>query len=129
MENTENQKSFLSNKKVVVGFIALLIIVVGAGTYFYTKANSDPQKIAKKELDKAIYDIGKLIVLPEGETPTLATVSDPEKLKDQPFFANAKKGYKVLIYTNAKKAIIYDPVANKIIDIAPINTESPPENP
>ena len=62
-----------------------------------------------------------MIVLPEDEIPTVATVSDPEKLKEQPFFSDAKKGDKVLIYANAKKAILYDPMANKIVTVAPIN--------
>ena len=65
--------------------------------------------------------VGKLIVLPEGEQPTVATVSDAESLREQPFFAQAKNGYKVLIYTNARKAILYDPLSNKIVDVAPLN--------
>jgi hypothetical protein len=32
---------------------------------------------------------------------------------------NAKTGYKVLVFSVAKKAILYDPVLNKIIEVAP----------
>jgi hypothetical protein len=45
---------------------------------------------------------------------------NPENLKGQSFFADAKVGDKVLIYKNAKKAILYDPIADKIITIAPL---------
>ncbi len=62
------------------------------------------------------------MILPNGETPTIATVSDPEALKDQVFFVDAQKGDKVLIYSNAKKAILYRPGDDKIITIAPLNT-------
>jgi hypothetical protein len=64
--------------------------------------------------------VGKLIVLPTDEQPTLATVVDPSKLKNQPFFAQAQKGDQVLIYTNARKAILYSPTANKIVEVAPL---------
>ena len=63
----------------------------------------------------------EFIVLPEDEQPTIATVSDPEVLKGQPFFAKAKKGFKVLIYANAKKSILYDPFENKVVETASMN--------
>lgn len=65
--------------------------------------------------------ISELIVLPDDEQPTIATVSDPELLKDQPFFAKARKGFKVFIYANAGKSILYDPFENKIVEIASMN--------
>lgn len=86
--------------------------------------NKDPEKNEAKILAKRV---GELMFLPQDELPTIATVSDPDALKNQSFFIDAKKGDKVLIYSNAKKAILYDPVANKIITIAPVNL-SPEES-
>ncbi len=65
--------------------------------------------------------VGRLIVLPEDEVPTIATVTDLEALQGQPFFANAKLGDKVLIFAKAGKAILYDPVEQKIVEVAPVN--------
>ena len=104
--------------------VLLLLVAMGAAGYFYKQLDDlkkNPNKVAQDETAATIAAVGKLIVLPEGEQPTLATVTDPEKLKDQPFFANAKAGDKVLIYTNAKKAILYSPTENKIVEVAPVN--------
>ena len=96
----------------------------GTAVYFYNEYSGlkqDINKVTQQEVAKLVAQVGKLIILPEGETPTLATLSDLEKLKDQSFFAKAKTGDKVLIYTNAKKAILYSPELNKIVEVAPIN--------
>jgi len=110
----------------------LLLIFAGVAVYFYlqfSEIKKNPQKVALAETEALVNRVSKLIVLPEGETPTVATVTDPERLKDQPFFAKAKKGDKVLIYTDAKKAILYDPVANKIMEVAPVNIGTPQQQP
>src|SRR3989338_3919579 len=112
-------------RSYLVHFLFIVVIVAsGSAYYFYNQASGlkkDPNKTAREETDKLVAQVGKLIVLPEGEVPTIATVSDPDKLKDQPFFARAKTGRKVLIYTNARKALLYDPENHKIIEVAPIN--------
>lgn len=77
---------------------------------------------SEHEISELVRQVGKLIVLPD-ENPTIATVSDPERLRDKPFFANAQTGYKVLIFNKAKKAILYDPVSHKIVEVAPVNFE------
>ncbi len=125
----ETEKKAVTTKKPASRrLVALLIIItlgsIGLAFYFYmqnVKFTRDPQKVAQEETDQLVSRVGELIVLPEGEIPTIATVTDPEKLKDQPFFSKAKNGDKVLIYTNAKKAILYDPTQNKIIEVAPLN--------
>ena len=109
---------------LLVSIVCVLVAALGAATYFYLEAQSlkvDPQAQIAKETAQLVAEIGALIVLPEGETPTLATVSDPERLKDQPFFAKAKAGDKVLLYSTARKAYLYDPVAKKLIEVAPLN--------
>ena len=105
--------------------VGLVFGVGGATLYFTQVPKAQTQNdISAEQTAAIIAKVGKLIVLPEGETPTIATVSDPEKLKDQPFFANAKAGDKVLVYTNAKEAFLYDPVDNKLLNVAPLNISS-----
>ena len=108
---------------LVVLMILLLVSLAGNGVLgkLYWDVKNDPQLAAQTELNKLVAEVGALISLPEGEDPTIATVTDPEKLKDQAFFAQAKAGDKVLLYTNAKKAILYSPTDHKIIEVAPIS--------
>ena len=108
--------------KVVVPIVAIVAVVLAG--YFYSQVRTlkqNPQAIAQKEVEALVAKVGKLVVLPADEVPTVATVSDPEALKDQAFFAKAEKGDKVLIYAEAKKAVLYSVVMNKIIDVAPLN--------
>ena len=116
------------NYAVTVVLVILVVMLGGASYYFYKEFNdlkANPQKVAQDEVSVLVAKVGKLIVLPTDETPTIATVSDPEALKDQPFFKNAKTGDRVLIYTNARKAILYSPTENKIVEVAPINIGEP----
>ena len=91
---------------------------------------SNPEEASQEEAERLSQEVGEKIQLPK-ETPTVATVVDAAKLKDQPFFANAKNNDKVLIYTSAKKAVLYRPSTKKVIEVAPINIgdgEQPAEN-
>ena len=115
-------------KNLVLLLSILLVIAIGTSYYFFhrfSQLSGDSQKVSQEEVRKLVAAVSKLIVLPTDESPTIATVLDPEKLKSQPFFINAKKGDKVLIYANTKKAILYDPVNNKIVEVAPINIGNP----
>ncbi len=115
-------------KKLLV-FSGIAIVVIGllstSGYFFYKYQNAqailnNPQLTAEQQTKLLIKKIGQLIDLP-AEEPTLATVSNVEKLRNQLFFKKAENGDKVLIFTNAKKAILYRPSANKIIEVAPIS--------
>lgn len=113
------------NRPLVI-FLLLTVLVIAltaTSIYFYQRSRRISVGSVGSDSDTKVLiaEVGKLMFLPENETPTVATVSDPSKLKDQSFFVDAKEGDKVLIYTNAKKAILYDPSAKKIVNVAPIN--------
>lgn len=101
----------------------LLLGAMGAAGYFYYQYKH-PEKAAEKEVKDVVEAVSALMVLPEGETPTLATVTDKAKLGDKQFFQKSENGDKVLIYSGAGKAILYRPDQNKIVDVAAIDVAS-----
>lgn len=108
--------------KIFFPIVAIIAIILAAFFYMQlSKLQKNPQAIAQQETRDLVAKVSKLIVLPVGEDPTIATVSDPTALKDQTFFVNAKKGDKVLIYAQAKKAILYSVALDKIVEVAPLN--------
>ena len=118
------------DKMIAAVLLSAFFIAGSMAVYFYlqlAKFQQNPREFASKEAREIIEardiieKVARLVVLPEGETPTIATVTDPERLKEQAFFSNAQRGDKVLIYTTAKKAILYNPTANKIVEVAPLN--------
>jgi len=121
----------------VIVIISGLVVLAALGLFLLTQQQlnevkkdlaqqqDDPALKIREENKLLITEVGKLIVLPVDEDPTIATVSDLNKLKDQPFFAKAQLGDKVLIYTNAKKAILYRPIEKKIIELAPLIDNQP----
>jgi hypothetical protein len=61
------------------------------------------------------------MLLPSGEQPTLAIINNAGKYNNVPFFKNAQNGDRLLVYAQAREAILYRPTINKIISVAPIN--------
>lgn len=124
MEN-EKPKEGISKVLIIVS-IAVVVLLGGAATYFfiqYQGIKKNPSQVAQAELNRITKAVGQLITLPKDETPTLATIKDQDKLKDQTFFARSKNGDVILIYTKAKKAIIFREKENRIINVGPISID------
>lgn len=111
--------------------IVLVSLAIVTGGYFgyreYTQLRdenrrlSNPEEAAKTDIEKTKAQVAALIEVPTGEEPTIANVVDVSKLSNQEFFKNAKNGDRLLVYQNAKKAILYRPETNKIIEVSTIN--------
>ena len=121
----EKAKKLLKLVPIILITLVIIGLLVSNLVFFnkFQKADQllkNPTEAAKIESDELLKKIGKMMDLPNAEEPTIATITDSEKLKEQPFFAKAKNGYKVIIYATAKKAILYDPTANKVIEVMPL---------
>lgn len=132
MNLTMTSSKILTNQErgnIVLGLLIGAVLALIPSYYFYTKYQQaqkllkNPQQVSLEQTKSVVDKVGKLIALPNDETPSLATVQDKSKLKDQPFFKNAVNGDKLLLFIKAKKAILYRESNNKIIEVAPINIQ------
>lgn len=126
-------RPFYRKLPFLIALIAIFLVGVGVGVYFYLQSTGQGSIIGNTankndEVRILVEKVGKLYDLPQGEVPTIATVSDIAKLSQQEFFKRAQNGDKVLIYTKAKKAILYRPSTNKIIEIGPVNIDETQAN-
>ena len=119
--------------KLVIILIFVAIGALGLGGYYYSQFQSlkdvshNPNLVSQIEAKELEKKVSRLMVLPQSELPTVATVSDQTKLADQPFFENASDGDKLLIYAQAKMVVLYSPERDKIINIGPLTVENQSE--
>ncbi len=69
--------------------------------------------------------ISRHMILPAGEQPELATVTDASKLQT-PFLRQARNGDKLLVYEKAGEAILYRPGIDRIVAVGPVDIQPAP---
>ena len=104
-----------SSKKIIFFLVLILgsLSAYGVKHYYSQKSRGDSTSV--------LIAVSKLIDLPQGETPTVATVTDVKPLQNQEFFKDVQIDDKLLLFTKSKRAILYRPSTNKIIVVAPLN--------
>jgi hypothetical protein len=119
----------IKHKLIIITCAALFIILaVVPSVYFYSKYQALSKQVSggsqPDDVKALIAKVSRHVLLPEGEIPTVLTVTDKEKSTSKQFFANAKNGDKVLVYMIAKKAFLYDTVSDRILEIGPVLTSA-----
>jgi hypothetical protein len=110
------------NKLIGILFLIIILLIISFSLYFYYKQNTIEYGFnnqIQKENIELFAKISRLYLVPD-EEPTIATVSNPELLKDQSFFTLSEKGDKVFIFIKAGRAVLYRPSIDKIIEIVTV---------
>ncbi len=114
---------------IIVGIVALVVAgSLGAAAYMYKKYNDlrrNPNSVVIDK-NKALLDkLSKITQLPSGEEPQIAAVEDKSKLGNDQFFNGVENGDYIIIYTKARRILVYRESANKIINQGPfsVNTQ------
>ena len=112
----------------ILSLIVIAVLGLGGTYFFYDKyqaAKTDPRAEDEKRNMAIIAAVAELMQLPTDEMPTVATVSDKEKLGSQTFFETVENGDVLLAYPIWMKVILYRPKTHKIINVAPLSLSQP----
>ncbi|MDB5183832.1 MAG: hypothetical protein JWO07_513 [Candidatus Saccharibacteria bacterium] len=105
---------------IIIG--AVIVIIIAAAGFFAWQQQQSSKDIT--DVNKVMQLVNKHMILPTGETPALVTVVDKTKLNND-FLKKAVNGDKVLIYQKNQRAIIYRPSADRIVDVGPVQIDTP----
>lgn len=132
MHNSNN----LKNALIIIIFFLFVAGSLAVAFYFYSryqKTNQMLQAIQTTPTNPPLTDntqiisaVSKIFELPSTSPDTIYTIKDTAQLKDQPFFAQAINGDILIVYVQAKKAILYRPSSDKIVDVAPVSLNTNP---
>ena len=115
---------------IVMSVIVFTSLVFGGYFYYqFRTLKNNPNVQVQKDTQDLLAKVARIYLIPTGEEPTIATVSDPIALKNQSFFTQSQKGDKVLIFTKAGRAVLYRPSMDKIIEAIPINNSKNDQKP
>ena len=125
--------SQLSYPKLAAAAVVFAVLVAGVvlgamnlANGYWPWASEEVRQAA--EVERTVAAVGKHILLPENETPLVATITDATTLRqEQPFYQDAVDGDQLLIYGESLRAIIYSPSRNIIVNVGPV--ELPTEQP
>jgi len=126
LKNRLRRPPAYKNWKKIIGGLVLAALVAWLAYGYITTRNQleqarSPAAAGQSQTQQLVNKVGQLVDLPQGEIPAIATVNDASKLKNQAFFANAKDGDKVLIYSKTGKAVLYRPSTNRVIEYSKVN--------
>ena len=108
---------------LILGILLILTLVVAL---HYYRENSKLRSLSTEKnitttddpVSSAIIAVEKHILLPQGERPQVASVSNLIPLANIPFFGNALVGDEVLVYCKASLSILYSPSRDKVIEVS-----------
>lgn len=115
----------LPMQKILIVVLSLIALV---GVYYfiqYQRLSADPSIEARAEAERVVRELSRVMEVPHGELPIIATVSDKEQLAGQAFFARAENGDQVVIFPTSMKAVLYRPSTRKVVDMAPLSGPAP----
>lgn len=112
--------------KFIFAVAVVLVVVIGGFVAWNTQSDSglgklDPdQKLTDSQVDYLVGRISQFMVVPVDEQPSVTVITDAQRLADErAFYEDAKDGDLLVVFSN--RAIIYDPIADKLVTVSSID--------
>lgn len=118
-----DQSPVMDYKTIAIAGIVLIIgLVIFAlfSSYFFKSSKDIKSDAQSASQQKIIDDVAAMLSVP-GDIPVIATVTNLDKLADQPFFAKAHEDDKLLYYQTTNKVVLYRPAEKRIIEIGTLS--------
>ncbi len=108
-----------TKKLLIMGTVILALLLAIAGYFFwqYLALKNDPGTANKETITRITNQVSGMLQVPAGEEPRVARITEPDTIKDQPFFVDAQKDDYLLVYQSAKIAILYREKDRKLINV------------
>jgi hypothetical protein len=130
-----------SHKNIIIISVVVLLTlaILGIGAYLVLGKNSPEQSTETTQSDTStssnttntsseIYEkVGKHMILPTGETPTVVPVTNKEELGNEELFKNVQNGDMFLVFTESKLAVVYRESEDKIVTVSTLDLSSQPQ--
>ncbi len=113
----------MTKKQLIVAVIILVGLVVAYRLGQGHQVDSGSAAVEREAVE--LRDrVGELMMVPD-EVPGVATVVDQSRVANEPFFAQAENGDKILVFAATRKVILYRPSTNKIIEATTLVLPTP----
>jgi len=97
----------------LAGTLSVLLVAITILFYQYWQA--------AQSQDGGVVDRVSAVVETPHEAPTVATVRDTNKLSSDALRSRARNGDVLLVYSKAKRLVLYRPSTQKIVEMLTIN--------
>lgn len=106
----------------------IVVVIVGVGGWIAWNTQSETglgsispdTKLSDAQVNYLVGRISQFMVVPQGEEPSITVLGDIQELAaDQSFYQDAKDGDLLVVFSN--RAIIYDPVSDKLVTVSSID--------
>jgi hypothetical protein len=104
---------------LAVAIMALLSLIFWKDIFVFAVYRDS----GEREVQRLLLDLSPHIIMPQGELPALATITDKSILNQGGVLKDAKNGDELLLYYESGKVYVYRPSVRKVVAVGPLTID------